>query len=92
MTPWVLFGSYAVLVFVAIYVCVYIPNKKKHRKAQELHASVAPGDIVITIGGMVGRVLKKEENYVTLVIDEQNNTTVQVVLYAVSQIKEKKTA
>lgn len=90
MTPMVLFGSYAVLVFLAIYMCVYIPNKKKHKKAQEMHASVTPGDVVITIGGIVGRVEKKEENYVTLVIDEENHTTVQVVLYAVTQIKEKK--
>lgn len=89
MTPILLFGAYAVIVFIAMYVFVYIPNKKKQRKAQALHQSIAPGDVVITIGGIVGRVETKEEDYVTLVIDEEKHVTVKVVLYAVGQIKEK---
>ena len=85
MTPGMLFLAYGVLVIVAMYVFVYIPNKKKHRKMQEMHRSIAPGDMIVTIGGVVGRVLKKEGNYVTLVIDEEKNVTMKIVLYAVNQ-------
>ena len=53
MSPGLLFLAYGVIVIVAMYVFVYIPNKKKHRKMQELHDSIAEGDRVITIGGVV---------------------------------------
>ena len=60
MSPGLLFLAYGVIVIMAMYVFVYIPNKKKHRKMQEMHDSIAAGDMVITIGGVVGRVVKKE--------------------------------
>ena len=89
MTPLILFGSYAVLAFLAIYIFVYIPNKKKQRARQELHKSLAPGDEIITIGGVVGTVVERDGDYVTLMIDKKAGINLQVVLYAVSQIKQK---
>ena len=53
MSPLLLFGAYGVLVFLAMYLFIYIPNKKKQRKVKELHDSITPGDVVITIGGIV---------------------------------------
>lgn len=88
MSPLILFASYAVIVFVAMYIFVYIPNKKKQRKMQELHQSIAPGNRVITIGGVVGTVVKRDDSYVTILIDEEKGATMQVVLYAVGQIIE----
>ena len=81
MSPGLLFLAYGVIVIVAMYVFVYIPNKKK----QEMHDSIAAGDMVITIGGVVGRVVKKEGDYLTLVIDEEKEVTMRIVLYAVNQ-------
>jgi len=75
--------------FVAMYVFVYIPNKKKQKNMQALHNSVAPGDVVITMGGIVGTVVSKDGDYVTLMVDKEKETTMQFVLYAISQIKEK---
>ena len=43
------------------------------------------GDRGITIGGVAGRVVRKEEGYRTLVIDEEKNVTMKIVLYAVNQ-------
>ena len=83
MSPGLLFLAYGVIVIVAMYVFVYIPNKKKHRKMQEMHNSIAAGDMVI--GGVVGRVVKKEGDYLTLVIDEEKEVTMRIVLYAVNQ-------
>lgn len=82
MSPGLLFLAYGVIVIMAMYVFVYIPNKKKHRK---MHDSIAAGDMVITIGGVVGRVVKKEGDYLTLVIDEEKEVTMRIVLYAVNQ-------
>ena len=56
---------------------------------QELHDSVKAGDMVVTIGGVVGKVAKKEGEYLTLIIDEEKNVTMKIVLYAVNQKIEK---
>ena len=89
MSPGLLFLAYGVIVVVAMYGFVYIPNKKKHKKMQELHDSVKAGDMVVTIGGVVGKVAKKEGEYLTLIIDEEKNVTMKIVLYAVNQKIEK---
>ena len=85
MTPFTLFAAYAVLLFVAIYIFVYIPNKKKQKSRQELHKSLVPGDTVITIGGLVGSVQAVEGDYVPLLLDEKTGATAKVVLYSISQ-------
>lgn len=90
MSPMVLFGAYAVVLIVAMYLFVYIPNKKKQRKMQELHGSLGPGDVIVTMGGIVGTIVKKDGDYVTICIDEEKQVNMQIVIYAVSQIKEKK--
>ena len=89
MLPGLLFLAYGVIVVAAMYGFVYIPNKKKHKKMQELHDSVQAGDMVVTIGGVVGKVAKKEGEYLTLIIDEEKNVTMKIVLYAVNQKIEK---
>ncbi len=89
MSPGLLFLAYGVIVVAAMYGFVYIPNKKKHKKMQELHDSVKAGDMVVTIGGVVGKVAKKDGEYLTLIIDEEKNVTMKIVLYAVNQKIEK---
>ena len=89
MSPGLLFLAYGVIVVAAKYGFVYIPNKKKHKKMQELHDSVKAGDMVVTIGGVVGKVAKKEGEYLTLIIDEEKSVTMKIVLYAVNQKIEK---
>lgn len=89
MTPLLLFGSYAVVLFIAMYLCVYVPNKKKQKKMQEMHNALVPGDEVITMGGIAGRVVERNGEYVTLCIDEEKQVNMQVVIYAVSQVKGK---
>ena len=89
MSPGLLFLAYGVIVVAAMYGFVYIPKKKKHKKMQELHDSVKAGDMVVTIGGVVGKVAKKEGEYLTLIIDEEKSVTMKIVLYAVNQKIEK---
>ncbi len=88
-SPLLLFGGYAVILFVAIYLFVWVPNKKKNKQMREMHASIAPWDTVITIGGIIGTVKERDENTVTLITDQEKEVTMKVLLMAVSQIKEK---
>ena len=82
MTPIMLFAAYAVVLVVALYIFVYIPNKKKQRQMKELHGSLTPGDVVITMGGIVGTVTEVNGDYVTLLLDKNTGTA---VLYRVSK-------
>lgn len=82
-----LFLSYALLLLLAMYIFVYIPNKKKHSAQKHMLASLKEGDEVITIGGIVGIVSERDGDYVTLLIDKEKEVHIRVVLYAIRQIK-----
>lgn len=85
-----LFLSYALLLLLAMYIFVYIPNKKRHSAQKHMLASLREGDEVITIGGIVGIVgivSERDGDYVTLLIDKEKEVHIRVVLYAIRQIK-----
>ena len=82
-----LFLSYALLLLLAIYIFVYIPNKKRYSAQKRMLASLKEGDEVITIGGIVGIVSARDGDYVTLLIDKEKEVHIRVVLYAIRQIK-----
>ncbi len=82
-----LFLSYALLLLLAMYIFVYIPNKKRHSAQKHMLASLKEGDEVITIGGIVGIVSERDGDYVTLLIDKEKEVHIRVVLYAIRQIK-----
>ena len=82
-----LFLSYALLLLLAMYIFVYIPNKKRHSAQKHMLASLKGGDEVITIGGIVGIVSERDGDYVTLLIDKEKEVHIRVVLYAIRQIK-----
>lgn len=82
-----LFLSYALFLLLAIYIFVYIPNKKRHSAQKHMLASLKEGDEVITIGGIVGIVSERDGDYVTLLIDKEKEVHIRVVLYAIRQIK-----
>ena len=82
-----LFLSYALLLLLAMYIFVYIPNKNRHSAQKHMLASLKEGDEVITIGGIVGIVSERNGDYVTLLIDKEKEVHIRVVLYAIRQIK-----
>ena len=46
-----------VLLLVALIVLPMITNKKRQKQGQELHNSIAVGDTVKTVGGIVGKIV-----------------------------------
>ena len=46
-----------VLLLVALIVLPMITNKKRQKQVQELHSSIAVGDTVKTVGGIVGKIV-----------------------------------
>lgn len=56
-----LYGAF----FAAIYFLLIRPQQKKSKKLADLRNSIKPGDEIITIGGLIGRVLSvKEDDFV----------------------------
>ena len=46
-----------ILIFVAFWFFLIRPQKKRDQKTQEMRNNVQPGDEIVTIGGIIGRVV-----------------------------------
>ena len=76
-----------VLIVVFFYVFMISGNKKKEKARKELINTLARGDKVTTIGGIVATVVDAAGDEVTLKIDENNNTKMRVTRSAVASVK-----
>lgn len=82
MVLWLLF------VIVMLYFCVFIPGKKKNKEVRKIHESVAVGDEIVTISGVIGIVKDRQDETVLIEIDP-NGTCMKTLIYAVQAIKTK---
>jgi len=78
--------AYALGLFAVLYFVVIAPGKKKNAQTRAMHDSVKPGDKVVTIGGLVARVVERDGDSVKLLVDEEAGTTATFVIYAIQQI------
>lgn len=66
MTP-LLQALVPMVVFILIfYVLIIRPQKKQEREVTDMRASVSVGDEIVTIGGIIGRVIKVKEDELTI--------------------------
>ncbi|MEA3291877.1 MAG: preprotein translocase subunit YajC [Pseudomonadota bacterium] len=78
-----------VLIFVIFYLLLIRPQQKRAKQHRELVAALQKGDEVVTNGGLLGKVTKVDENFVTLELAE--GVRVQVQRSSVSQVMPKGT-
>ncbi len=91
-TMGMLLGTFGpiILMFVVFYFLLIRPQKKREQEVQKMREAIEVGDEVVTIGGIVGRVVSIKED--TLVVEtsaersklrlarwsiQQNNTAVE---------------
>lgn len=55
-----------VIFFIFIYFAIWRPQNKRAREQQQMMSSLAKGDEVMTAGGVVGRISKVAEQFVTV--------------------------
>lgn len=60
---------YMVVIFAAMYFMLIRPNKKKKQEEEKLRNSLAIGDEITTIGGIVGKIVSIKEESDTIVIE-----------------------
>ena len=59
-----------ILMFVILYFLMIRPQMKRQKEHRNLIAALAKGDEVVTAGGMLGKVTKVNDSYVTVEVSE----------------------
>ncbi len=65
------------LMFVVLYFLMIRPQQKKQREQKDMLNALAAGDEVLTSGGIVGKVTKVTENFITLEISAGTEIIIQ---------------
>ena len=69
-----------ILMFVVLWFLMIRPQMKKAKEHQKMVTELAKGDEVVTQGGIVGRISKISENYVTVEVAEGKNGPVELTV------------
>ncbi|MBS0321612.1 MAG: preprotein translocase subunit YajC [Proteobacteria bacterium] len=78
-----------IAIFIVFYFLLIRPQQKRAKEQKELLSALEKGNEVITAGGMVGRITKINEQYVTL--DVSNGVEVTFQRSSVAQLLPKGT-
>jgi len=73
-----------VLMFVILYFLMIRPQMKRQKEHRNLVAALAKGDEVATAGGILGRVTKVGDAYITIEVSELAERPVEIVLQKAS--------
>ena len=73
-----------ILMFVVLWFLMIRPQMKKAKEHKALLAALQKGDEVVTGGGLVGRITKVDDNYITLEIAEGTEVVVQKPAVAIA--------
>ena len=71
-----------ILMFVVLYFLMIRPQMKRQKEQKAMMDALAKGDEVVTAGGILGRVTKVSDAYVTLDIGNGNEIVIQKVAVA----------
>lgn len=69
-----------ILMFVILYFLMIRPQMKRQKEHKNMVAAMAKGDEVITSGGILGKVTKVSDNYITAEISLAGDKPVEVIL------------
>jgi preprotein translocase subunit YajC len=67
-----------ILMFIVLWFLMIRPQMRKAKEHQKMVGELQKGDEVVTQGGIVGRIAKISENYITVEVAEGKNGPVEV--------------
>ncbi|MBR5228212.1 MAG: preprotein translocase subunit YajC [Firmicutes bacterium] len=77
-----------ILLVVFLWVFMLRPQKKKDKEVKEMRNNIVPGDELVTIGGVIGKVLSvKEDSFVMYVGNDK--TKMEFKKWAISEVTKK---
>ena len=59
-----------ILMFVLLYFLMIRPQMKRQKETKNMLAALKKGDEVATIGGIVGKITKSDDNFITLEVSK----------------------
>ncbi|HLG43184.1 MAG TPA: preprotein translocase subunit YajC [Planctomycetota bacterium] len=77
------------LIFIVFYFLLIRPQQKQARERENMIGNLRKRDVVITSGGLKGRIVKIRDNEMLLVIDEKKDVTIRVLRSAVVALDQK---
>ncbi len=83
-----LIGTLAYMAFfiVIIYLVIFLPQKKREKKAKEMLESLQVGNNVTTVGGLLGKVVNIKDDEVTIESGAEK-TQIKVKKWAVKDVE-----
>ena len=75
-----------VALFALFWLFIIRPQRRRLQAQRELHASVAVGDEIVTMGGVLGHVREVNDDDDTLVVEIAPGTNVRVVRHGVAAV------
>ncbi|AKN64856.1 MULTISPECIES: preprotein translocase subunit YajC [Herbaspirillum] len=66
-----------ILMFVVLYFLMIRPQMKRQKEQKAMMDALAKGDEVVTSGGMLGRITKVADGYITIEVSEGTEIIVQ---------------
>lgn len=74
---------FLVIIFVVFYFFLIRPENKKKKQLQEMRNSLSLGDEIVTIGGMMGKIVQVTEETITFETGE-DRVRIQIAKWAIS--------
>ena len=78
-----------ILIFAIMYFLLIRPQQKKLKEHQAMVSALRRGDMVVTQGGLIGKVLKVKENDNELDVELAEGVKVRVVQSTIAQVLSK---
>lgn len=78
-----------ILIFVVMYLLVFRPQSKRMKAHRAMIAAVRRGDVVVTSGGIVGKVKKVSEETDEAIVEIASGVEVRVVRSTLADVRSK---
>ena len=85
--PWITI-IYIVAIVAVMYFLMIRPERKRRKEAEKLRNSIAVGDTVTTIDGIVGKVVEMKDDFVTIETSE-DRVRVEFAKWGISTVGKK---
>ena len=78
-----------ILIFAVMYLLVFRPQSKRMKAHRAMIAAVKRGDVVVTSGGIVGKVKKVSDDTDEAIVEIANGIEVRVVRSTLAEVRSK---
>ena len=68
------------LMFVILYFLMIRPQMKRQKELKALLAALSKGDEVVSAGGLLGRITKVNDSYVTIEVADLGDKPIEIIM------------